>query len=72
MDIANKQLMQIPCKNEAVFTRLICFGENYQWKLVAVRGKSSLMEVFGWIWVLCCTSRCTGSANYLCQKSVFQ
>lgn len=51
VDIANKLLMQLPWKNEAVFTRLCYFGENFQWKLIAVKGKSGLMEVFDWVWV---------------------
>lgn len=72
VDIANKLLMQLPWKNEAVFTRLCYFGENFQWKLITVKGKSGLMEVFDWVWVFCCTSKCTGSANYLCQKFGFE
>lgn len=56
-DTANKLLLQRPCENEALFTRLPCFGENFQWKLVAVKGKSGVMEVFDWVQVLCCTSR---------------
>lgn len=45
-DIAKKLLLQHPCENEALFTRLLCFGENIQWKLVVVKGKSGVMEVF--------------------------
>lgn len=48
-DIAKKLLLQPPCENEALFTRLLCFGENIQWKLVAVKGKSGVMEVFDWV-----------------------
>lgn len=56
-DIAKKLLLQPPCENEALFRRLPCFGESIQWKLVAVKGKCGVMEVFDWLEVLCCTFR---------------
>lgn len=55
-DIANKLLLQ-PCENEALFTRLPCFGENFQWKLAAVKKNSGVMEVLSWVQVLCYTFR---------------
>lgn len=56
-NIAKKLLLQPPCENEALFTRLPCFGESFQWKLVAVKGKSGVLEVFDWVQVLWCTFR---------------
>jgi len=70
MDFANKPLMQLLCENGVVFTRLACFGENFQWKLVALKGKYGLMEVFGWVWVLSCTLGAQ-DLQTTCTKSLF-
>lgn len=45
-DVTNKLLMELPCKNESAFTRVPCSWENFEWKLVAEKGKTGLMEVW--------------------------